>query len=282
MVSFAAMNLFQSLILGVVQGLTEFLPVSSTAHLILIPWLFNWSFDKDAAFVFDVLLQLGTLLAVILYFAKDLIQIIRLMIKDLMGRTPFASNESRLGWLIIVATIPAAIIGVLFKKYFEALHHNPVIVATILCVAAILIFVVEYIGKRERKIDSMTWVDALIIGFSQALALFPGVSRSAATISGGLWRGLERKDAARFSFLMSIPIMLAAGAIATKDLIAIPNFTSYLPSLALGFVAAAVVGFASIHWLLGFLAKRSMLVFAWYRVGFGLLCLAFAFLIRSQ
>jgi len=272
------MNLFQSLVLGIVQGLTEFLPVSSTAHLILIPWLFNWTFDKDAAFVFDVLLQLGTLLAVIVYFAKDLIQTARLMIKDLMARAPFASAESRLGWLIVVATIPAALIGLLFKKYFEALHHSPIIVAAILWVAALLIFVVEYIGKRERKIDSMTWVDALIIGASQALALFPGVSRSAATISGGLWRGLERKDAARFSFLLSIPIMFAAGAIATKDLIAVPNFMSYLPSLALGFAAAAVVGFASIHWLLGFFAKRSMLVFAWYRVGFGLLCLIIAFL----
>lgn len=274
------MDIFQSLILGIVQGLTEFLPVSSTAHLILIPWLFNWSFDKDVAFVFDVLLQLGTLLAVIVYFFKDLVAIARLMIKDLMGRTPFASTESRLGWLIIVATIPAAIIGVLFKKYFVALHQQPILIAIILLVAALLIFIVEYIGKRERKIDSMTWVDALIIGCSQALALFPGVSRSAATISGGLWRGLERKDAARFSFLMSIPIMLAAGAIATKDLIAIPNFMTYLPSLALGFVAAAVVGFASIHWLLGFLAKRSMLVFAWYRVGFGVLCLAIAFWIK--
>jgi undecaprenyl-diphosphatase len=274
------MNLFQSLILGVIQGLTEFLPVSSTAHLILIPWLFNWSFDTEAAFVFDVLLQLGTLLAVIVYFAKDLTQIIRLMIKDLMARTPFASAESRLGWLIIAATIPAAIMGLLFKKYFEALHQQPVIVATILLAAALLIFFVEYIGKRERKIDSLTWVDALIIGASQALALFPGVSRSAATMSGGLLRGLERKDAARFSFLMSIPIMLAAGAVAIKDLIAIPNFTTHLPSLALGFVAAAVVGFASIHWLLGFLAKRSMLVFAWYRVGFGLLCLVIGFLMK--
>jgi len=274
------MDIFQSLILGVVQGLTEFLPVSSTAHLILIPWLFNWSFDKDVAFVFDVLLQLGTLLAVIVYFFKDLIAIARSMIKDLMARAPFASTESRLGWLIIVATIPAAIIGVLFKKYFVALHQQPVIIATILLVAAFLIFIVEYIGKRERKIESMTWVDALIIGCSQALALFPGVSRSAATISGGLWRGLERKEAARFSFLMSIPIMLAAGAIATKDLIAIPNFMTYLPSLALGFIAAAVVGFASIHWLLGFLAKRSMLIFAWYRVGFGVACLVFAFLIK--
>jgi undecaprenyl-diphosphatase len=274
------MNPFQSLILGVVQGLTEFLPISSTAHLILIPWLFNWSFDKDVAFVFDVLLQLGTLLSVIVYFAKDLISIAQSVVRDLIQRAPFASAESRLGWLIVVATIPAAIIGVLFKKYFVALHQQPVIVATILLAAALLIFLVEYLGKRERKIDSMTWLDALIIGASQALALFPGVSRSAATISGGLVRGLERKDAARFSFLMSIPIMLAAGAIAAKDLIAIPNFMSYLPSLALGFVAAAVVGFASIHWLLGFLAKRSMLVFAWYRIGFGVLCLMVAFWIK--
>jgi undecaprenyl-diphosphatase len=165
----------------------------------------------------------------------------------------------------------------LFKKYFEALHHQPVIIAVILLAAAGLIVAVEYVGKRNRSLATLSWIDALIIGCSQALALFPGVSRSAATLSGGLALGLERPAAARFSFLMSIPIMLAAGAAALKDLFEIPNFAAHLPPLALGFLAAAVVGFLSIHWLLGYLAKRSMNIFAWYRIGFGALCLVIAF-----
>lgn len=270
----------QSAILGLVQGLTEFIPVSSTAHLILIPWLFGWSIDPDVAVAFDVLLQLGTLLAVVVYFAKDLWQIALAMLDGLRKGQPFGSENARLGWLVVVATIPAAIIGLLFKKYFEALHHQPVIVAVILLLAAGLLFLVEYVGKRNRGMAAITWLDALIVGCSQALALFPGVSRSAATISGGLLRGLDRPTAARFSFLMSIPILLAAGAVATKDLVAIPNFTALLPPLALGFVVAAVVGFASISWLLGYLSRHSMTVFAWYRIGFGALCLAVAVLRR--
>ncbi len=271
------MSFIQAIILGIVQGLTEFLPVSSTAHLILIPWLFGWSFDPNAAFVFDVLVQLGTTVAVIVYFAKDLWQIALAMLADLRNRRPLESDDARLGWLVIVATAPAAVIGLLFKKYFEALHHQPIIIAVILLAAAGLIFAVEYVGKRSRSLATLSWIDALIIGCSQALALFPGVSRSAATLSGGLALGLERPAAARFSFLMSIPIMLAAGAAALKDLFEIPNFAAHLPPLALGFLAAAVVGFASIHWLLGYLAKRSMNIFAWYRIGFGALCLVIAF-----
>ncbi len=274
------MNIFQAFLLGIVQGLTEFLPVSSTAHLILIPWLFNWQFDANAAFVFDVLLQLGTLLAVIAYFWRDLWRMAGAMLGDARRGRPFASSDARLGWLVVLATVPAGAIGLLFKKYFEALHHNPVLVAAILLGTAGLLFVVEYLGKRTRNLDSLNWLDALVVGCSQALALLPGVSRSAATISGGLVRDLDRTSAARFSFLMSIPVMLAAGAVAAKDLVAIPHFMTYIPPLAVGFVAAAVVGFASIHWLLGYLSRRPLNAFAWYRIAFGALCLVFAFIRR--
>ncbi|HLB49173.1 MAG TPA: undecaprenyl-diphosphatase UppP [Anaerolineales bacterium] len=274
------MSFIQAIILGIVQGLTEFLPISSTAHLILIPWLFGWSFDPQAAFVFDVLVQLGTLAAVIVYFAKDIWQIALAVIDGLRRRKPFESGGARLGWLVVVATAPATVIGLLFKGYFEVLHRQPVIVAAIVFSAAGLIFVVEYAGRRNRSLASLSWIGALMIGCSQALALLPGVSRSAATLSGGLALGLERPAAARFSFLMSIPIMLAAGAIAVKDLVELPNFITYLPPLALGFFAAAVVGFVSIHWLLGYLATRSMNIFAWYRLGFGLLCLVIALVRR--
>jgi undecaprenyl-diphosphatase len=272
------MTLFQSLLLGIVQGLTEFIPVSSTAHLILVPWLLNWKLDETAVFVFDVLLQWGTLAAVIVYFWKDLLNIARAVVVGLVQRKPFESFEARLGWLIVVATIPAVVIGLLLKDFVEGLHRNPVIVALILLVAAGLLIVSEWLGKRTRGLDQLTWVDALVVGGSQALALLPGVSRSAATICGGLVRNLERPAAARFSFLMSIPVLFGAGLVALKDLFDIPNFTTYLPPLALGFVAAAIVGFASIHWLLGYLAKRPMHVFAWYRIAAGVIFLAVALL----
>jgi undecaprenyl-diphosphatase len=271
------MSFLQATLLGLVQGLTEFLPVSSTAHLILIPWLLAWAFDPQAAFVFDILVQWGTLIAVVVYFARDLWQIARAMLEGLRLRQPFGSNEARLGWLIGVATLPAALLGLLFKPFFEGLHRSPPVVAAILLAAAGLIFAVEYAGRRARDLSTLTWVDAIVIGSSQALALLPGVSRSAATISGGLARGLDRPAAARFSFLMSIPVLFAAGLVAIKDLVEIPNFTGYLPSLALGMAAAGVVGWVSIRWLLGYLARHSMNAFAWYRLGFGALCLIVAF-----
>jgi undecaprenyl-diphosphatase len=274
------MSFFQSTLLGLVQGLTEFLPVSSTAHLILIPWLLGWAFDPAAAFVFDILVQWGTLAAVAVYFARDLWQIVLAVLAGVWQRRPFDSTDARLGWLIAMATLPAALLGLLFKPFFEGLHRNPPAVAAILLAGAGLIFVVEYFGRRERDLATLSWKDALIIGSSQALALLPGVSRSAATISGGLARGLDRPSAARFSFLMSIPVLFAAGLVALKDLFEIPNFTVYLPGLALGMAVAAVVGWASIRWLLGYLARHSMNVFAWYRLGLGLLCLVVAFIRR--
>jgi undecaprenyl-diphosphatase len=272
------MTIFQSIVLGLLQGITEFLPVSSTAHLILVPWLWQWQIDPNAAFVFDVLLQLGTLAAVVAYFWKDLWHIGRAVLAGLLRRQPFATDEARLGWLLVVATAPALVIGLFFKKYFEALHHNPALVAGILLAAALILFGSERLGQRTRSLASLTWLDALIIGCSQALALFPGVSRSAATISGGLVRNLERPAAARFSFLLSVPVMLAAGAVALKDLLALPNFTAYLPPLLAGALAAAVVGFLAIRWLLGYLARSSLNLFGWYRIAFGGLCLAVFFL----
>ncbi len=271
------MTFFQATILGIVQGLTEFLPVSSTAHLILVPWLLGWHIDPQAQFVFDILLQFGTTLAAIIYFARDLWAIAIAMLAGLRAGKPFQTAQARLGWLVGLATVPAALIAMLFKDLVKSLHHQPILIAVVLLLAAGLIFIVEWIGKRNRSADSLNWIDALVVGCSQALALIPGVSRSAATISSGLALGLDRRTAARFSFLMSIPVLLGASLIAAKDLIEIPNFTSYLPALALGVVISAIVGLASIHWLLNWLAKRSMQVFAWYRIAFGVLCLAVAF-----
>ncbi len=267
------MSFFQSLVLGVVQGVTEFIPISSTAHLILVPWLVGWKFDPKVAFVFDVLLQLGTVVAVIGYFWKDLTEITRAVLSGLLERRPLASEKARLGWLIVVATVPAVLVGLAFKPFFESLHRNPLAVAGILTLGAGLIVVTEKVGRRSRGFDSITWRDAVLIGASQSFALLPGVSRSAATICGGMLCHLERPSAARFSFLMSIPILIAAAVLAVKDLVELPGFGAYLPPLAAGFVASAVVGFASIHWLLGYLARHPMNVFAWYRLLMGAVCL---------
>ncbi len=269
------MNIIQSFLLGIVQGLTEFIPVSSTAHLILVPWLLGWDTKPDFAtfkFVFDILVQLGTLAAVIAYFWKDLLNIAGAVLGGLARGKPFEATEARLGWLIVIATIPAVVVGLLFKDFFESLHNSPVIVAAILIATAGLLLVSEQMGRQTRRLDSITWRDAVIIGIAQSFALFPGVSRSAATISGGLIRDLDRPAAARFSFLMSIPALLAAGTVGVKDLVGLPHFTTYLPPLAIGFLAAAVVGFVSIRWLLNYLAGHPMNVFAWYRIAAGVLC----------
>ena len=266
------MSFLQSLILGVVQGVTEFIPISSTAHLILVPWFVGWKFDPKVAFVSNVLLQLGTVAAVIAYFWKDLTEIARHTLTGLLSRHPFATEKARLGWLIVLATVPAVVFGLAFKPFFESLHRNPIVVAGILTAGAALILLTERIGRRNRNLSSITWRDALIIGASQSLALLPGVSRSAATICGGMLCHLERPTAARFSFLMSVPVLIAAAVLAVKDLLELPDFAGYLPPLAAGFAASAIVGFASIHWLLSYLARHPMNLFAWYRLLLGAGC----------
>ncbi|MBA4421141.1 MAG: undecaprenyl-diphosphatase UppP [Anaerolinea sp.] len=258
------MTLFQSIILGIVQGLTEFLPVSSSAHLVLIPYWLGWSFPEDQIFVFDVLVQMGTLLAVILYFWSDLMKIIRAAMIGLAHKTPFANADARLGWLVVLATIPAGFAGLLLKDAVEASFKSPIATASLLLVTSLLLILAEVFGKQRSALDKMGWLDALIIGLFQALSLFPGISRSGSTITGGLLRGLDRTTAARFSFLMSIPIMAAAGGVAFMDMLSIQNLTSFLPVMVAGFTGAAVVGFLSIKWLLNYLRSHSFLVFAAY------------------
>ena len=258
------MTILQSLILGIVQGLTEFLPVSSSAHLVLVPFILNWVLDPTKAFIFDVLVQLGTLVAVIAYFRKDLLAIIKAVIAGIGNRKPLEDPNSRLGWFIVLATIPAGLGGLLLKSKVEAAFSNPVMTAVLLFVTAIMLTLAEIFTRKERNLESVTWLDAVVIGFFQLLAIFPGISRSGATISGGLSRGLKREAAARFAFLMSIPIMLAAGLLSVLDLVKVPDLGSFLPVLIIGFIVAMVVGYLSIRWLLNFLKTRSMIPFAVY------------------
>lgn len=270
------MTLLQAILLGIVQGITEWLPVSSTAHLILVPWVLGWKLDPAAQFPFDVLVQDGTLLAVVVYFRRDLLGIARAVLEGLKRRAPLATPESRIGWWIVLGTLPGAAAGLAFKSFFRSLHERPAIVAGILLGATALLFLGERMGKRLRGTDSLTARDALGIGAAQAVALFPGVSRSAATIAAGLLAGLERPAAARFSFLLSIPIMAGVGVLETVDLLRQPEPGRFLPALAAGFLAAAVVGYAAIHWLLGYLARRPLTVFAWYRIAAGIALLLLA------
>ena len=258
------MTIVQAIILGIVQGLTEFLPVSSSAHLVLVPALLGWQIPADFNFIFDVIVQMGTLVAVIVYFFRDLINILTAFFKGLWTRTPFNDPQSRLGWFVILATIPAGIIGLLIKPLVESAFSSPTATALMLVVTAVILFVAERIGKQRREISTLTWVDALWIGLGQAVAIFPGISRSGATISAGLVRDLKREGAARFSFLMSIPIMVASGLLEVKDFLGMPDLAGYLPALITGVIVAAIVGYLAIRWLLGYLTKHSLYVFSIY------------------
>lgn len=258
------MSLLQAIILGIVQGLTEFLPISSSGHLVIVPFLLGWEIPEEHVFVFDVLVQMGTLMAVIVYFRKDLWAIISGFLQGLAYRRPFSTLKARMGWYLLLATIPAGLFGIFVKDRVESAFNSPVATALFLLVTAALLTISEWIGRRSRPLDSIHWKDALWMGCAQALSVFPGVSRSGSTIAGGLSRHLERPAAARFSFLMSIPVMLAAGLLAGLDLLEVPNLGSFLPIIAAGFVTSAIVGYLSIHWLLSYLARHSLRSFAIY------------------
>ncbi|HZY42659.1 MAG TPA: undecaprenyl-diphosphatase UppP [Anaerolineae bacterium] len=271
------MPILEALILGLVQGLTEYIPVSSTAHLLLVPWLLGWHYDAETTFVFTILIQWGTLVGVVIYFWRDIWSMVRGVINGLIKREPIGTPAARLGWWIVIATIPAVIFGLLLKNAVAVLYNQPVIIALILIAAAGLMIAAERFGKRTRQIDSMTAIDAGVIGLWQVLALFPGVSRSSATVSGGMLRHFERAEAARFSFLMSIPALLGAGVIAIKDLLEVKGLLATLAApLAVGFIVAAISGYASIRWLLGYLKTRPLNVFTFYRLAFGLLIIIVA------
>ena len=260
------MNLIQSIILGIVQGLTEFLPISSSAHLVIVPYLLNWALDPEKAFVFNVLIQLGTLVAVIIYFWSDLISIFKSVIEGIKAKTPLKETESCLGWYIVLGTIPAGFAGLLLKDRVEAAFNSPVLTAILLLGTAILLILAEFFAKKQKDLDKLTWLDSLVIGIFQAMAIFPGISRSGATISGALFKGYTREAAARFSFLLSIPIMLAAGLLSVLDLVQAEFFIDFLPILIIGFVIAGVIGYLSIRWLLNYVKKNTFYGFAVYCV----------------
>lgn len=257
------MDLIQASILGLVQGLTEYLPVSSSAHLVLVPKWLGWNFEPKHAFVFDVLVQMGTLIGVIAYFFKDLCEMAKFMWQGLLSGKPLTHPEARLGWLVGLSTVPAAIGGLLLKDEVAAFFDSPKAVLAFLLATGGLLVLAEFLGKGRRT--EVKLLDAILIGFSQLVALLPGISRSGATISAGVMFGLSRPAAARFSFLMSIPVMVGAGLVAARDVFSDPVvLREMLEPLLVGTLVSAVSGYLVIRWFLNFLKNQSLLWFAAY------------------
>ncbi|WAM34567.1 undecaprenyl-diphosphate phosphatase [Caldicellulosiruptor morganii] len=249
------MSIFQAIFLGALQGLGEFLPISSSAHLIIFPWLFGW---KEHSLVFDVALHLGTLLAVLVYFWRDYFEII------VKGITHPSSEKGKLLWFIVVATIPGALFGYLFENTVENVFRKQyLLIAIVLALFGIVLYYVDKNAKSKIGMSEMNIIHATLIGISQAFALFPGISRSGITMTTGLLLGLKKETAAKFSFLMSAPIILGAGAVSLMK--NIHNVTSQFSSFATGFFTSAVVGFLAIHFLLEIVRKSGFKIFAYYR-----------------
>lgn len=274
----------EALILGIVQGLTEFIPISSSAHLIIVPWLLGWNDPVLESLSFDVALHLGTLLAVLAFFAADWVRIIYAVIASLLDRKIGQDPDRRLGWLIILGTIPGAIAGVLAESKIQELFHQPglpptpsamILMAIIIALLGLLLWIAERIAKHIRGLDRLTLRDSIIIGLAQAFAVFPGVSRSGSTITAGLALGFKRPDAARFSFLLSAPIIAGAGLKSIVEVFAqVRSGAITQPELVLfpiGFVAAAISGYVCIKYLLIFLQRNSTDLFVYYRWALALL-----------
>jgi len=263
----AAMSWLQVVVLSIVQGLTEFLPISSSGHLAITSRLF---FGDDAGASFTAVTQLGTELAVLLYFARDIGRIVRAWFDGLLVRA-HRGVDYWLGWYVIVGTIPIGVLGLLLKDVIRTGARNLWLIATALIVFSAVIAAAEHFGRRVRSIEQLTWRDSIVVGLAQCLALLPGVSRSGATISAGLFLGLRREVAARFGFLLAIPAVFASGLFSLPDAFhpVGEGMSASGPQLLVATVIAFVVGFAAVAWFLRFLVRHSMYWFVGYRVLLG-------------
>ena len=256
------MDWWLAVLLGIVQGATEFLPISSSAHLALMPYVID---AASPSFAFDVLVQMGTLVAVVGVLRKDLLQIFTSSLRGLWLRKPFIDDYAREGWLIVLATIPAVIFGVAFKKTIEEMNQDPRGVLVELLLTGMLLIGAEVFSRRRRSEFVLTPWTALWIGVAQALAILPGVSRSGATIAMALFLGMPRAAAGRFSFLLSVPVMLGAGILSLDDLFSDPALLAREGvGIVIGFVAAAIVGFVVVSWFLDYLRRKTLWGFATY------------------
>jgi len=272
------MPLVQVMVLGVVQGLTEFLPISSTAHLYLTSWLLGW---QTEALSFDIMLHIGTLLAILIYFFKDWVQIIGQGFGIRVGSDDELKHNHMLLWLMAIATIPVGVFGYLFNKQAEGVWRTPYVMGTMLIVVGILMWVAENAGRRQRDLASLGLPDAVAIGAAQALAIVPGTSRSGITISMGLFRNLDRHAAARFSFLLSAPAIGGAAAKTLWEIHKRHELRAMIDSsFVVGVLVSALTGTAVIAWFLYYLRRSSLRPFVYYRIIFGIIVLALAFIRR--
>jgi undecaprenyl-diphosphatase len=257
----------QALIMGLVQGLTEFLPVSSSGHLILVPWAMGWKDPFINSLAFSVMLHMGTLVALILYFWRDWLTLIPAGFASIRDQSLRDEPDRKMAWLLVVATIPAVLVGPLLTDTIESWVREPARVAAMLCVGAAILWLADRWGSKVRDIDSMTFGGALAIGVAQVLALVPGISRSGVSIAAGLFEGLTREAAARFSFLMATPVVAGAGLWEARKLLT--GEAGVQPEtrlILIGFLAAATSGVFAIHFMLEFLKRQSVTVFVVYRV----------------
>lgn len=264
------MSWFEAIILGIVQGLTEFLPVSSTAHLRIAPAFLGWD---DPGALFTAVIQLGTMLAVVIFFWRDLVRITGTWTASLRRPELRGELDARMGWYVIIATVPIGVAGLAFRDQIENGARNLYLIGATLIVLGLILLAAEKVGTRSRPLTEVGLRDAVWVGIAQALALVPGTSRSGATITAGLFLGMEREAAARFSFLLSIPAIVLSGLFGLTELINGDGDVSFL-ALAISTAAAFIVGYASIAFLLRYLASHSTMVFVIYRVALGALVLA--------
>ena len=265
------MSVFEAIVLGITQGLTEFLPISSTAHLRIVPAFAGW---EDPGAAFTAIVQLGTMLAVLLYFREDLLQIARAWLRSLRDRSLRSTLDARLGWYILLGTIPIGIFGLVFKDQIENGARDLYLISIALILFGLVLLAAEEVGKKDRSIEDLNRSDGIFIGLWQALALIPGVSRSGSTISAGLFRGLDRPSAARYSFLLSVPAVVLSGLFELKSVIDGSEHTDAgAGALIISTALAFVVGYWSIAFLLRWVSNHSMIVFVVYRVALGLLVL---------
>jgi undecaprenyl-diphosphatase len=275
--------LLHAIILGIIQGLTEFLPVSSSAHLALIPWLLGWN---DQGLSFDIALHVGTVLAVIVYFFRDWVQVIAGGFGISIGSDPAIRRNPKLLWLLVLGSIPAGIAGLLVKDLAENVwRNNQYLIGTMLILVGLFMWWADRQGSRKKDLGNVSAADSLTIGAAQALALVPGTSRSGITICAGLLRNLDRETAARFSFLLATPAIAGAAAKDAWDLMRHGGGIAGIPhdmrmALLVGVIVSAVVGALTIQFFLNFLRKRSLSFFVWYRVIFGIMVIALATFFR--
>jgi undecaprenyl-diphosphatase len=273
------MDILQAIILGIVQGLTEFLPISSTAHLRIVPALLGWS-DPGAAFT--AVIQIGTLAAVLIYFYQDILRISGATLNALVTRQFFETEDARMGLMMILATVPIVVAGVLFKSWIETTLRSLYVISAAMILLALALMLAEWLvhrrqltGEKQRELSDLTFLDGTVVGLAQCIALIPGSSRSGVTITGGLFLGMTRETAARFSFLLSLPSVFAAGVYQlVKEREALLSSQENVVSLVVATLVSGVVGYASIAFLLGYLKKNSMYLFIVYRIALGVMLLA--------